>query len=68
MEQEQEEFIGKLMYLEGKDSSHWKREESKKRTSLMEKTGGFRVACVGCKEEGQNEGVKVRARKSEEED
>lgn len=36
MDREQEQFIGKLMYLEGKCNSDWKRVENKKQISLRE--------------------------------
>lgn len=36
MDREQEQFIGKLMYLAGKCSSDWNRVENKKQISLRE--------------------------------
>lgn len=36
MDREQEEFIGNLIYLEGKGSSDWERVENKKQTRLRE--------------------------------
>lgn len=42
-EREQEEFIRNLMCLEGKCRSHWKRDENKQQTNLMEKIRWARV-------------------------